>query len=64
MKSPYEIAKEELKDFTVFPTPNKIIRLMEIYGEQCFNTGVKKQNRIWKKSMYQLICSQQFNNLP
>lgn len=34
MKTAYEIAKEELKDFTYFPSINKIVKCMEIFAEQ------------------------------
>lgn len=39
MKTPYEIAKDELQDFTQFPTIGRITDLMEIYGRQCFRAG-------------------------
>jgi len=34
MKTAFEIAKEQLKDFTEYPTASKIIRMMEMYAEE------------------------------
>lgn len=51
MKSAFEIAKEELKDFTDFPTVAKIIHCMDEYGKQCFLAGMLKNYKPYKNSL-------------
>ena len=45
MKTAYELAKEELKDFTDYPTGAIIVRLMLKYGESLAN---EYSNWLWE----------------
>lgn len=56
MKTAYELAKEELKDFTDYPTGAIIVRLMLKYGESLAN---EYSNWLWEMDRLKLT-----NQLP
>jgi len=56
MKTAYELAKEELKDFTDYPTGSKIVQLMLKYAELLVN---EYSNWLWEMDRLKLT-----NQLP